>query len=238
MDLLKKCTYLLVMTIVITACKKDEEQIQKTIPLSAFHSIFINGAFEVDLMEQNESAIEILGSESFVNATKVELIDSVLTIENDKSYKWTRPNNNITKLIIKGMGIKVLHANESCQINSLNPITTKEFGIILKSKANTANIQLDNESFYYWNNFPCGGKLTLKGQTKEMKLWNTAIMSVDAIALECEYALVENDSKGDCLINVSQRLDFKINGEGNIVLYGNAESKDLGSSNSGRLIRR
>jgi len=236
---LKYClAFLFIAFAGLFACRESEDQIIEEFKLSAFHTLNLNDAFEVELLEQNEFSIEIQGAESFVKSVAFQLNDSTLSIRSKKKLKWTSPEGNKTKLIVKGNGLKLVNANESCVIKSLNPITTREFGIILKSKANTANIQVDNEVCYYWNNFPCGGKLILSGQTKELKLWNTAIMTVDASSLQTEYAIVENDSKGNCTVNVSNQLDYKIFGEGNIVLIGNANAEDRGSSNSGRLVRR
>ena len=222
----------------LISCRKDENTLIEQHGLSAFHTLNLNDAFEVELLEQNEFSIEIQGAESFVKAVEYVVNDSILSIRSSKKLKWRSPGDNQTKIIIKGRGLKLVNANESCIISSLNSITTREFGIILKSKANTANIQLDNEVCYYWNNFPCGGKLTLSGRTRELKLWNTAIMTVDASALACDYALVENDSKGDCTINVRNRLEYRISGEGNIILIGNAVALDQGSNSSGKLIRK
>ena len=121
----------------------------------------------------------------------------------------------------------------------MNPITTYEFGIVLGSKANTADIQVDNEVTYYWNDFPCGGKLTFRGKTGTIKLWNTAIMTVDASALQAEKGFIENNSKGNCIVNLSELLEYQIEGEGDIIVYGQpVEVKDKGSSNSGELVLR
>lgn len=222
----------------LLSCSKEDEKIHKIIATEAFHTIHLNAAFEVELVEQDTYGIEILGVEDFVNKTQFNIQDSTLSIKNDRKYKWTDPSNNTIKLLIKGKGIKALYANESCVIRSLNPITTREFGIVLASKANTADIWVENDVFYYWNNFPCGGKLSIRGNTSELKLWNFAIMSIDASALIAQYGIIENSSKGDCIVNISESMDYKIEGEGNIVLIGNADANDKGSSNSGILIRR
>lgn len=236
MDILK----LLFITtlLLILSCSKDEETLHLYHHTEAFHTLQLNDAFEVEIIEQADYGIEIIGSESFVEKTVFSVQDCTLSIRNDKKYKWTDPGGNTIKIVVKGMGLKAVHANESCQIKSLNPITTREFGIILKSKTNTADILVDNQIFYYWNNFPCGGKLTIRGKTNELKLWNYAIMSVDASALQAKIGYIENASKGDCTVNLSERLDYKIEGEGNIIVYGNAIAENQGSSDSGQLIRK
>ena len=77
----------------------------------------------------------------------------------------------------------------------------------------------------------------MSGKTEELKIWNTAIMSVDAKNLVTEYALVENDSKGVCEVNVTNRLDYKIKGKGDIHLYGNPPEINEGEvSSTGKLI--
>jgi hypothetical protein len=236
MDLLRITYFLLLVS--LFSCKKDEDRVQLKYELNAYHTIQLNDAFEVELIEQEKYEIEILGLESFAKKTVFSVQDCTLSIRNDKKYKWTDPSDNTVKLIIKGKGLKKVSANESCIIKSLNAITTKEFGIILASKANTADIILENKVCYYWNNFPCGGKLTLRGKTDELKIWNYAIMTVDASALQAKTGIVENSSKGDCTINISERLEYKIDGEGDIILYGDPDTKDNGSSNSGTLIKR
>lgn len=226
------------MLLSLLSCKKEEEKVQLIFGLDAYHTIELNDAFEVELIEQEKYEIEIHGIESFAKKTVFSIQDCTLSVRNDKKYKWTDPSDNTVKLIIKGNGLKKVSANESCIISSLNAITTREFGIILASKANTADIILDNKICYYWNNFPCGGKLTLRGKTEELKVWNYAIMTVDASALQAKSGIIENYSKGDCSVNISDQLEYLIDGEGNIILYGDPVTKDNGSSNSGILIKR
>lgn len=220
------------------SCKKDDPQMHKMIELEAYHTLQLNDAFEVELLEQEDFGLEIWGRESFVEKTSFSIQDCTLSIQNTKKLKWTDPKGNKLKLLIKGKGLKAVYANESCIISSLNPITTREFGIILGSKANTADIWVDNQVIYYWNNFPCGGKLTIRGNTRDLKLWNHAIMTVDASALDAEYGFVENYSKGDCTVKLSEYLEYKIDGEGDILLIGDPTLYNKGSASSGSLIKQ
>ncbi len=105
-------------------------------------------------------------------------------------------------------------------------------------KANQANLELACNSFYYWNNFPTGGKLTLTGAVDILTLWNTAIMSVDAKELTARSALVDNSSKENCEITVLEKLEYSISGVGDIHLYGSPrEIIENEISSSGRLIQ-
>lgn len=231
----KAFTYLLVLASL--ACGKDDDSIRRKESLPPFHSIEINDSFEVFLVEGIEYSLEMEGAESFIEKMKFSVADCVLTLSNDKKIKWNDPKDNTIKLWISAKQLKFLKANETCEIKTVNPITTYEFGIVLGSKANEANLQLNNEIFYYWNDFPCGGKLTLSGKTTELKLWNTAIMTVEASALQAERGFIENDSKGDCIANISDYLEYQIEGEGDVVIYGQPNTiKDKGSSSGGKFV--
>lgn len=231
----KYALYLLLLTLL--SCQKEEETTSKKVMLHAFHSLVLNEAFEVYLIEGNEYSLAMEGAESFMAKMEFQVNDSILTIDNTKGTKWTNPQNNIPKLWVSCPQLKYVKANESCDIKTTNPITTYEFGIVLGSKANTANLQFDNEVVYYWNDFPCGGKLTLSGKTKELKLWNTAIMTVNASTLSAEKGFIENASKGDCIVQISNYLEYKIEGEGDIVVFGNPQQIiEKGKENSGQLI--
>lgn len=234
-----KKLYPYLIIFLLLACQKEEETIRKKVSLESFHTIELNEAFEVKLIEGSQHSLEMEGIESFISKMEYQVTDSILVIDNNKNFKWSHPQHNIPKLWITCPQLKVLRANESCNIKTLNPITTKEFGIILGSKANVADIETDNQIVFYWNDFPCSGKLTFRGQTDELKIWNTALMTVDASLLMTEFAFVFNDSKGDCLVNVSEALEYELNGEGNLIVFGNPSNiTDQGSSKSGGILFR
>ncbi|MFN5371766.1 MAG: hypothetical protein ACK5B6_09915, partial [Bacteroidia bacterium] len=54
-----------------------------------------------------------------------------------------------------------------------------------------------------------------------LKIWNFAIMRVDASACKTRYAWVENSSKADVLVDVNEQIDYAIGGKGNIYVEGN-----------------
>jgi hypothetical protein len=101
-----------------------------------------------------------------------------------------------------------------------------------------ADLELNCNRFYYWNMAPSGGLLTLRGNTRELIIWNFALMSVDANNVTTDYAFVENHSKGDCKVFVRDKLDYSIYGEGDIYLSGEPNQINLiERTSTGRLIQ-
>ncbi len=218
----------------------DKELIYKTryVSLEPFEKIELKDNFEVFITEGSAYSIEITGEAETVDWVDYKVENNILSIENNKKAKWITPKKNKIEISITSPPLKEIAASEGCNIQTLNPITSIEFGLILKGKSNQATLELNSNTFYYWNYFPSGGKLTLSGKTERLKIWNFAIMSVDAKDLTSQYAVIENSSKGDCEVTVLKKLEYSILGEGNIHLYGEPLeiiADDL--SSSGRLIQ-
>ncbi len=218
--------------------KEKEEMSMKTIHLNFFNQIELDNSFDVIYTEENQFLIHISASESIIEHIEYSVKDSILSIKNTKKFKWNEPQNNQVKLEISSMGLKRINANETCNIKTNNAITTQEFGIVLKSKANEADIIVNNTTFFYWNHFPCGGKLTVRGISKELKFWNSALMSIDAKNCISDYVLIDNESKGDCEVYATQRVDYHNDGEGDIIIYGSAsEVNNLSTSTKQPIFR-
>ncbi|MBD98682.1 MAG: hypothetical protein CMO34_02480 [Verrucomicrobia bacterium] len=233
----KHCTYLLLILFLLACRTHEEDRIISVYPLDEFHTVQFNSSFDILLMEDSVFAIEIDAPESVFKHIDFKIEEGILSLTNTKRLKWTAPKNSSTKLLVRSKPLKLVEVNESCNIKNLNPITSEEFGLVLGSKANNADLMLNCNTFYYWNNFPSGGRLKLSGNSKTLKLWNTAIMSVDARELLCEFALVENSSQGNCVVNVSRQLEYKIENVGDIHLYGKPDIiESKGSTASGKLI--
>lgn len=218
---IRKYIFLLFVFILLISCKKNNDEITIKAELSEFTEIEINSNFDVFIEEDTAFSIEITGFEKSISKVTYSIEFGVLKIDNEQKYRFTHPKTNKITLHIRSKPLRKLTSNETCYIRTINPITSTDFGLVFKSKANFADLELQGNVFYYWNNFPCGGKLKLSGATEELKIWNTAILSVDAKNLLSDYALVENSSKGICEVNVVNKFEYSILGSGNVELYGN-----------------
>ncbi len=234
---MKKQIILLCIICLVLSCKKEIIIKSRILALEPFEQIELNDAFDVFLTEGNTYSIEIIGDEKMIEYVDLKVENNILAIENKRKVKWISPTKNKIQIYVTSLPLKKITADEGCNIQTLSPITSTEFGLVLTGKSNQANLELNGNTFYYWNNFPTGGKLTLSGKTEVLKIWNFAIMSVDAKNLTSKYAIVENSSKGDCEVTVLNKLEYKISGEGNIQLYGEpSEIIENGLFSSGRLI--
>jgi hypothetical protein len=239
MDTVLKYPFLLVLATLLASCSKnDPEQASDFIKLPPFNEIQVNSVFHIFLKQDTAFSIHILGNKEIIEGVRYTVENGILSLANESRRMWLKPEDHIVELTISADQPQKIMVNETCFIETVNPIITEKFGLVAGNKYAEARLELNCDTFYYWNNFPCGGKLSLEGNTRVLCIWNYVIMSVDARDLTTGYALVENHSKGDCIVNVREKLEYSIYGKGNIYLYGNPDEIILNErTSSGELIR-
>lgn len=225
-----------VIALLSVSCKK-QGQVTTEHELSEFDTLVFSDVFDVTLIQDSVNHIKVIGTEKFVGHVQWEISNNTLTIKNEGKYKWLNPSTNKIKLEITVNDLAKIVANETCNISTQHVLHANELGLVLKSKLNHASLNVDCNTFYYWNNFPCGGSVALQGTCHTLKLWNYALMQINARQLETKITEVENTSKGDIHVWCTDSLSYKINGTGNIYLHGNPTYllNHLGSG-SGKLL--
>ncbi len=227
----------ILLVVLLLACGKRKEVIEVLHILDAFSQVELNSTFDVYLVEDSSYFIELIGVAKIIDKVDISNDNGVLKIKRTSKNDWLSPKNNKIKLIIHSLPLEGVTANKTCSILTSNPITSDEFGLVIKDKASEANLTLDCNIFFFWNNAPAGGRITLNGQCTILRMWTTAIVTVDATNTIVDNALVENDSKGDCNVFVNTLLDYSILNEGNVNVYGSPSEINLVEhSGSGELI--
>ena len=187
-----------------------------------FYAVELNGVFDVYLVQDTAFGVRVSAHEDIIENIKFDLDTGILRIENESMLKWAAPEKNKVKLFIHADRLSVLWPNETCYIKTLTPVISDDFNIIMghNPKLAVIDLELDCGNFRYWNNHQCGGKVTLRGRFGSATIQIYGLMTVDAAALSTNYAFVENNSKGDCHVSVSEQIEYSIRSVGDIYLYG------------------
>lgn len=233
-----KSLILLTIITLLLACKKNNKTESRYSELMPFNKIEFNSPFDVYLNEDTNYYIQISGDKDIIENIEFYIENNTLKVENSSKQIWLTPRKNKVVLNINSKPLSQVKAKQTCNIQTITPITTVEFIFIQQSKANQATLELNCQKFKYWNDFPCGGNITLSGKSDSTFIWNYAIMSVNAKNLISNNAFVENSSKGNCEVTVNNKIEYSIFGSGNIILYGKpSEIIEKNISSSGTLIR-
>lgn len=204
-----------VLLFVAFSCKK--ETLTKTIALDAFHEITFNDAFEVELVQGVQNEITLIGDEKVIDELEYSVNDSILSLDKKSKWLWLNPDKNKIKVRITFVNLKKINAVESCNIYNKDTLHLQSLGIFFAGKMNEANLNLVCSGFYYWNNHPCGGKLTLSGNCDYIQLWNTALLQIEASEFHCQNGLIHNNAKADIHAWVEHDVECSIKGKGNII---------------------
>ena len=219
--------------LLLFSCKKHEP-ITTEHSVSEFDTLVLSDVFDVNLIQGTENSVKITGSKQFIDDVSWENKDNTLTFHNNANHKWLNPKTNKITLEITVNGLSKIVANETCTITSTNTLIADELGLILKSKLNHAALDISCNTFYYWNNFPCGGTVDLRGNCQTLKVWNYALMQINASELHASTALIENYSKGDVRVWCTDTISYKINGSGGIRVKGSPSTQlNLGGTGNG-----
>ena len=234
-----KCCVSILCASVLFCCRENLQETTRNVSLPPFHSLIMNGVFSVYLVQDTIYSIKIIGTGQVPEEVSATVQNDTLTLSNHAKEKWLHPESNKVKLYISSNQLSQITANETCYFETVNPIISS-IGIIMGAsvKLTEANLELNCDSFYYWNNYQCGGKITLSGKVNNLTINSFAIMSIDASALKATNAEIQNDSKGDCRVFVTDKLEYSIGGTGNIYLSGNpSEIVLIQRTSTGLLIR-
>ncbi len=237
---MKKLAFILAILSVLlsVSCKKSMENVAVEKSLDEFDTLTVNSVFDVRITQGTTNTIRLEGAKKIIENVEILVENNTLTLTNNFKSNWLYPKKNKVVVHLTTNGLTRINSNETSNIQTTNALTGNEIGLVMTSKLNEANLEIDCNSFYFWNNFPCGGKVILKGNTYELKVWNYALMAVEASDLVTQVASVENNSKGDCKIHCLSKLTYSILGSGNIYLTGNPpEIIKLEESSTGQLIQ-
>lgn len=205
--------------------------------LNDFKEIAFFSAFDVVFHHSDVPRIQMTGASDVIDELEIKQTDGVVEVYNHLKQKWTRPGDSKVKLDVYVDSLDLITAHETCFLTSTDGIKSEELGLVVGSKLNIADLHLDVDKFYYWNNFPCSGTLDFSGRADEFVVWNVALMQVDSRNCESKSAYIENSAQVDCVVRVTERLDYNIKGSGNIVVYGNPqEINAVSNEGSGKLI--
>jgi hypothetical protein len=222
---------------ILFSCAKEEKTAFRAVNIESFHTLTVDNRFDVILTQGTAESIELSGHPALIEKVFFEVENGELRISSTFKSAWLRPKNNRVKIYITVVALKKININETGSLVCTNELLADEIGLTTTGKVADVSLKLNCSTFYAWNNFPCGGKIILSGSCEQLKIWNYALMQVDALELVSTNSLIENFSKGDVTVSPQTQLIYRIDGEGNIRVKGNPMNIEvLSNEGTGKLV--
>jgi Putative auto-transporter adhesin, head GIN domain len=221
------------------SCRREDPYegfVSKTYNYAAIDTLQLDGVYDVILIQDTLNKIVVNGPERVVNKTGLTTENGTIRIDTRGNGQMFHPREANTRLYVHVTAIKLINVFETCSISTPQPLTGYEIGLVNKARTMDADLKLNCTVFYYWNN-PVGGQLTLHGQVNELKFWNAGLARVDASDLQAEFAIADNGSQNNCILNARQQITYSLTSVGNILYYGNPQLLPDKVTGTGQILR-
>ena len=199
-------------------------------PIPDFHSVEINGAYSVELIQGEGYGVEVTTDENLQDLIGVEVNDGVLIISSEKRM------NNATKLklTINSNEYRALEINGAVDLKSLTPL----YGDRLSVEVNGASsLQMALVYDELVSSISGAASLKFKGEVDRVTQEVSGAASINAFELVAQEVLVDVGGAGSVQVHATEFLNATITGIGSITYEGNPEvEKHI--SGMGSLARR
>lgn len=210
----------IILLLILSSCKKEEVKIIKEVQLSSFKDISIENAFDIELVEDSVFKLTIKASGNHVEKISYEIKDNKLYVKDNRKFKFLKLEE-IATVEIHMPEFFLIELYGGVNLTTRDYITSNDLGIVFKKHGNYCDIKLNNHVLYFWNDNLAGGDIKLSGNTEVAKMWFSELVNVNAINLSAESFIISSNTPNDTEIKVSDKLEYEILGEGDIIVYGN-----------------
>ncbi len=199
------------------------------IPVVAnFHSIQHKTSASILLTQGAEQSIRIEGEDNILEFYNFTVDGDVLTIDT-RGCICTREE---VKIYITLPVLKSVILDSTGEIMGQNRFTNNELDIIVDG---TGDIQMDVMASKINITNDSTGELILKGKSKELDINLLGTGDIYLFDLDAQFANIFSDGTGEVETRVSDRIEVRIEGTGDVFFKGNPE-RSLEDNGPGELI--
>ncbi len=237
--------YILLFTLIAFACKKAPNRtcLKKTgtpthekVSFEQIKKISVYNDINIKLVQDSLNFIEIDSYDNIKNFISINFEANELILKNNNKCRFLRDYDKQTTVRIHFSNLEKIALYGKGSIESENSIENPKFHVYAHSS--NSNIKLSvttNELIVEFVNGTLDGEI--KGYGKHTYIFHAGYSNVNFIDLITEQLRIVNGSYSDTYVNVSNSIDSKIEGTGNIHYTGNASVENSIETSSGRLLK-
>jgi predicted small secreted protein len=176
-----------------------------------FLSVEVSGAFEVEIVAQQERSLEISGDDNILPLVTTEVKGNVLRIGSNKSYSINRP-------VTVKIGVPDLEGISTSGASKINisGIKNSEFGVDSSGASN----------------------LSLTGETKQLRIDTSGASNIEAKDLHAQKVEVQSSGAGYVSVYATDQLNASASGAARVDYYGNPSNVTPDVSGAGSVNKK
>jgi hypothetical protein len=177
----------------------------------AFKALDISGAYDVEIVVQQEQSLEIEGDDNVLPLIKTEVQGGVLSINNEKSFSTKN------KLRVR------------ISVPSLDGISTSGASDIVASNVKSEDFKIDMSG---------ASNLKLSGETSRLDVDLSGAGEVDAKDLHARIVSVHSSGAAKADVYASEELRAEVSGAGTVNYYGDPKTVKEDTSGAGTISKK
>lgn len=210
-----------------------------------YHSISVNSAYTVYVKQSNKEEVRVEATKDVYDITEITVKEGVLHIDIEKDDSktsksiWQKiddiklmPTLNVYVSI---KDVQKLSVNGSGKLITENSIAADYLDLLV---AGTGSMEVDVKTKNIDAKLAGPGKLAIKGYTNNLVVENSGAGSIEALNFEAQNANASLYGLGSVKINVSDKLDAKIYGSGDMLVRGATKEIIKKEYGSGKVERK
>ncbi len=219
-------------------CFKSSGEIKsETFETENFNSIQLFDLFEITVIQDSISFIEIKYNENLLSEINFEIIDSSIIFSNNNKCRFLKSNESLPKIEIHTIELDSILVYEASKVFIPDTFITDRFLLKFYSEIGFADITVKTNhlAVSIWGE-GSSGEFYVKGKAEFFQSLTDGASFLFAQNLECNYVTAKQMSAGDIYISPKKTISASIFRSGNVYLSGNPTIKLLEEFSTGKLI--
>lgn len=234
--------HLLIILLTQVSCEKiimsnegpESERLEK---YDYFSKLTFNDIFEAELKTDTAFSVRLISPEKYIDNIIITLDSGEISFSDENFARWM-PDYPRPKVIISFQNLdNQILVNAPVKLTSIDTLKTKQLRLFLLGKTGEYDLTINVKYFHMVTGSDNFGHYYFRGFAKTSALWPRGSCQIDASGLSTEECRVYNNSIDDCYVNVSKKIQARLNTAGNVYYSGNPQEIEIIEvSGSGRLI--
>jgi hypothetical protein len=207
------------------------EVVQKTLTVSDFHGIEVEGAMDVELTQSAERSVVVEAQANIADLVTTEVKNGVWHLGTKEGY--TTSKNFVVRVSVPSIDMIAMEGS-----GDLKGHGTFKMSELALSTAGSGNISIDVEAGNVNTAVSGSGDVKLGGSCTKLKVSVAGSGDVNAKGLRSATASVSVAGSGDVAVNTSEELNASIAGSGDVTYEGSPSRvrKDVSGSGEVRAV--
>ncbi|MEH0156939.1 head GIN domain-containing protein [Limibacter armeniacum] len=225
---MKKQLFVSLFFVLLSACTFAQTETRQ---LESFDQVAVSGSFDVIMEKGNKEEVRIECKGDYEpEDIKTEVEGSKLRIKPKKNNGWGWSKSGSVKIYLTYKSVKSVSSSGSSDIVSKSPLKAPSLDLA-SSGSGDMKFEIDCNDLSVA--LSGSSDITLTGRADNAGISLSGSSDVDAMELSTKTCEIRVSGSGDVKVSVSDNLDAKVSGSGNITYKGKPDRQHVKISGSG-----